>query len=313
MLASEKVALAVFVGAISGIYLLEFLSLLKILLRRVGVLPRRKRRKALRVTSYILHIISALGIICMVYAYFIEPYWIEVVEVEVPAKRLNNMELTIVQISDLHCDCVRRNEDEVVKLVNNIQPDVIVFTGDAVNNPDVLPVFRDTLRRLEARLGKFAVRGNFDTSYSRGELVGETGFKLLERDVVVLKDGDESFCIAGVSCRNHDRVREVLAEVPTGMFCVFLHHYPHIVEDLPQGVVDLSLCGHIHGGQVALPFYGAIITLSPTGKKYERGTYDVNGTLLYVNRGIGMEGGTVPRVRFCARPEITVFKIRPAK
>ncbi len=313
MLASEKVALAVFAGAICGIYLLEFLSLLKILLRRVGVLTRRKRRGALRVSSSLLHIISALGIICMVYAYFIEPYWIEVVEVEVPAKRLNNMELTIVQISDLHCDCVCRNEDEVVKLVNNTQPDVIVFTGDAVNNPDALPVFRDTLRRLEARLGKFAVRGNFDTSYSRGELVGETGFKLLERDVVVLKDGDESLCIAGVSCRNHDRVREVLAEVPTRMFCVFLHHYPHIVEDLPQGVVDLSLCGHIHGGQVALPFYGAIITLSPTGKKYERGTYDVNGTLLYVNRGIGMEGGAVPRVRFCARPEITVFKIRPAK
>jgi predicted MPP superfamily phosphohydrolase len=75
----------------------------------------------------------------------------------------------------------------------------------------------------------------------------------------------------------------------------------------------LFLTGHVHGGQVALPFYGAIITLSKYGKKYEKGRYDIDGKVLYVNRGVGMEGDFVPRVRFFSRPEITVFHIRPLK
>jgi predicted MPP superfamily phosphohydrolase len=75
--------------------------------------------------------------------------------------------------------------------------------------------------------------------------------------------------------------------------------------------VDLYLCGHTHGGQVALPLYGALVTLSKFGKKYESGMYTVGDTILYVNRGIGMEGGLTPKVRFLARPEITVFDIVP--
>jgi uncharacterized protein len=62
---------------------------------------------------------------------------------------------------------------------------------------------------------------------------------------------------------------------------------------------------------VALPIYGAMITLSQYGKKFEQGRYDINGKVLYVNRGIGMEGGNAPRIRLFARPEITVFHIRP--
>jgi predicted MPP superfamily phosphohydrolase len=73
--------------------------------------------------------------------------------------------------------------------------------------------------------------------------------------------------------------------------------------------IDLYLAGHTHGGQVALPFYGALITLSKTGKKYESGLHHLSNTYMYTNRGIGMEGGKAPRVRFCARPEVTVIDI----
>jgi len=62
---------------------------------------------------------------------------------------------------------------------------------------------------------------------------------------------------------------------------------------------------------VALPVYGALVTFSKFGKKYEAGLYREGQTWLYVNRGIGMEGGGAPRFRFWSRPEITVFEIRP--
>jgi len=76
-------------------------------------------------------------------------------------------------------------------------------------------------------------------------------------------------------------------------------------------IVDVYLCGHTHGGQIALPFYGALTTLSKHGKKYEAGLYHEGNTRLYVNRGIGLEGGKAPPMRFFARPEITVFEIGP--
>ena len=62
---------------------------------------------------------------------------------------------------------------------------------------------------------------------------------------------------------------------------------------------------------MALPGYGALITLSKFGKKYESGMYRSDGTMLYVNRGLGLEPSPAPQVRFFARPEIAVFDIVP--
>ena len=61
-----------------------------------------------------------------------------------------------------------------------------------------------------------------------------------------------------------------------------------------------------------MPFYGALVTLSRFGKRFESGLYRVGATWLYVNRGIGMEGGRGARVRFWSRPEVTVIDIYPA-
>ena len=61
-----------------------------------------------------------------------------------------------------------------------------------------------------------------------------------------------------------------------------------------------------------MPFYGALVTLTTTGKQFEAGLYHVGQTTAYVNRGIGTEGGFVPRVRFCARPEVAVIELVPA-
>ena len=101
-----------------------------------------------------------------------------------------------------------------------------------------------------------------------------------------------------------------LDRVPADAFTILLYHYPDEVERARKRRVDLYCAGHTHGGQVALPLYGALLTLSRSGKKYEAGLYRVGETWLYVNRGIGMEGSS-PRVRFCARPEVTVILLEP--
>jgi len=76
-----------------------------------------------------------------------------------------------------------------------------------------------------------------------------------------------------------------------------------------QAGIDLYLCGHTHGGQIRLPLYGAMITSSRLGKQFEMGHYQINGTHLYVNRGVGLEGLGAPRIRFLCPPEVVLFTL----
>ena len=84
-------------------------------------------------------------------------------------------------------------------------------------------------------------------------------------------------------------------------------HNPDFTEMLPEGRIDLILCGHTHGGQVRLPFIGAPVVPSCFGQKYASGLVHGPGTLVYVNRGLGL---IAPPVRFLCRPEITLLRLR---
>ena len=107
-------------------------------------------------------------------------------------------------------------------------------------------------------------------------------------------------------------IEKTLKDVPPDAFTLFLYHTPDLIlEAAATNRVDLYCAGHTHGGQVALPVYGALVTLSKFGKKYESGLHREGPTHLYVTRGVGMEGGSAPRVRFFARPEITVIELAP--
>lgn len=103
-----------------------------------------------------------------------------------------------------------------------------------------------------------------------------------------------------------------MAQMPAKGPAILLYHCPEpdIIDAKYAPRIDLMVAGHIHGGQVALPLYGALATLSRFGKQFEQGFYaDAQGLPLYVSRGIGMEGGDMPRVRFAARPELAVIEL----
>ena len=89
-----------------------------------------------------------------------------------------------------------------------------------------------------------------------------------------------------------------------------MSHMPESAQYAGPGV-DLVLAGHTHGGQVRIPGIGPVITMSRIPRNQAAGLTKLpSGVLLYVNRGIGMEGGSAPRIRFLCRPEIAVFTIR---
>jgi predicted MPP superfamily phosphohydrolase len=304
------VSLAVFLGVTIAVYAAEaylIFGVIKSKRRGQGIPKRFWSGRAI-----LIHLLATAGVICLLYGHLIEPYWIEVKTVEIPTTKLHQTAIRLVQISDTHCTIRPLSEKKVVEIINDLKPDIIVFTGDSANNSRGLKRFKETMKALEARLGKFAVRGNIDAVFWPGvDIFGGTGFVELDgNSIEINKDGEEIW-ITGVTREKEDKIDDVLKKVPDDSFSVFLYHFPDLVEDLNGLNVDLYLAGHTHGGQIAMPFYGAIITLSKFGKKYESGEYKVGNIVLYVNRGLGLASGFNPKMRFFARPEITVFDLKP--
>jgi predicted MPP superfamily phosphohydrolase len=92
---------------------------------------------------------------------------------------------------------------------------------------------------------------------------------------------------------------------------MLLYHKPDLAYAADEVAIDLYLAGHTHGGQVRLPFYGAIYANSRYGKTFEMGLYQLKNTTMYVSRGLGFTGGSAPRIRFLAPPEVTIVDLVP--
>ena len=236
----------------------------------------------------------------------------------------------IVQISDLHMDGWAAHEAElsrVVQSVNDLQPDLIVFTGDLVSfNYHELESLGDTLARLRARDGVLSILGNHDydpyepglSPRQRQALVdslvrwqGERlGWRVLLNEHVVLRRGADSLAVIGVenqSCGVHQVIRrgrltEAMAGTE-GMFRILLSHDPSHwrAEVLPETDIPLTLSGHTHAMQFR------VLGFTPSRWAYPEcdGRYDEGGQTLYVNIGLG---GTLP-TRIGATPEVTLFTL----
>jgi len=306
----ELVSVLLFVLVILMICGLEIVILVRSIRNRLHGLFARKILFAK--PAIVIHVLVLSMFGCLLYSCFVEPRWIDVHSTTLRTVKLKNAGFRIVQITDLHCDRTAGNEERVVQIVNGLKPDIVVATGDYLNDRAGLPRLRQMLGRLEAPFGKFAVTGNFEVRcWSDIDPFEGTGFRKLERETVVVTKGTDSIAISGMGYVPSNATVEPIDSPTDDRYDVFLFHTPDLVEDFADRGIDLYLCGHTHGGQVAMPWYGALITLSKFGKKYESGMYRVGDTTLYVNRGLGLEPRPAPQVRFLARPEIAVFDIFP--
>ena len=151
----EKLVVVMFIAAIVGVYLLEAYLIVDF---AVGALRARKKSYAIaRRPALVGHLLAVMGVLCFLYAYFVEPYWVEVKTVHIQTDKLSKAHIRLVHISDTHCYRNSRNEKKLIEVVKATRPDVIVFTGDALlfNHPALLPVFKEAMKSLDANLGKF--------------------------------------------------------------------------------------------------------------------------------------------------------------
>ena len=313
MTPTERYGLIVVFCLIATVYVFALGGAIRLLLEKFGVI--KTEPKPLQIWfRRVFFSLAFLGLCCFAYAYFVEPYWISIRNIQIKSAKLpkNSKPIRVVHISDIHSDAKVRLEEKLPSAIDEQKPDLIVFSGDAINSPEGLLNFRKCLTEIAKIAPTFVVRGNWDVWYwNKQDLFGETGAKQLNGTAEKLEINGNPIWLSGVFVESEEKLSETLDQIPKNEFSIFLFHYPDLIEEVSRAEIDLYCAGHTHGGQVAMPFYGALVTFSKFGKEYEGGTYQKGKTWLNVNRGIGMEGGNIPRVRFWARPEITVIDIVP--
>jgi len=260
------------------------------------------------------------GVACIAWGAFFEPYRLEVTRTQIVSPKLNGAKrpVRIVHISDLHCDPKVRNELKLPGVIARLSPDLIVYTGDSINSLGGLNNFQRCMTQISEIAPTFVSRGNWDTYFGDIDYFGDTGATELHGANQPLDIAGTRVWVAGAGVLDPHMpepaagvLNRALAGIPEEDFKIFLYHYPDLIYSLADRKVDLHCAGHTHGGQVALPFYGALLTVSRYGKQFEAGLYSpAANTYLYVNRGIGMEG-RAPRVRFWCRPEVSLIEIAP--
>lgn len=256
----------------------------------------------------------------VVYAFYIEPFQLTVSTIPIQSSQVKaGTSLRLVQLSDLHIERITRREEELIRRVNELEPDVIVITGDFPNlsftgDDQTWDEIVEVVRQLDARLGVYLVDGSVESPNQVIRLSQKSGTVALENRVRVIDWEGGTLALMGVEDQTfHQAPVEdfdmVYRHMPEDAFKVVLFHTPDLAPEASAHGVDLYLCGHTHGGQIRLPIYGAVVTSSVYHKRFEMGKYMLGDTLIYVNRGIGMEGKEAPRARFLAPPEIAVFDI----
>lgn len=300
---AQSARVAIFLLLVLIVVATAFWSGLLLLGQRISKKPGPRPRLA--TLSFTL---LGFGVLCFGYAMFIEADWVEVTRITVEtAKWPAGKKLKIAHLSDLHVEGPTRALSRLPELLREEKVDLIVFTGDSLNKAEGTKHFRSTLGGLPARLGRVAVKGNHDVFiWGHVDLFGGGVATELMSDKPEMFEND-TLAVCGAPFRATEGVAGCLASAPKEAFVLFAYHSPDLIEALGTRP-DLYLAGHTHGGQVAMPIYGALITMSNFDKKYESGRYEVNGTTLYVNRGIGFEPH-MPRVRFFARPELTIIDV----
>lgn len=234
----------------------------------------------------------------------------------------------LVQITDFHLGSFPPGNDFVQKVVdatNNEEPDMILFTGDLVNNQasEVEP-YLDTLRLLHASDGIYSIWGNHDyCEYGNNHSIGalkrnrrmlygyqeSLGWHQLMNEHHVVSHGMASIAVIGVEnpgqppFTNRSNLKKAMKGLNPDMFKILLSHDPHHWRREVVGKkIQLTLAGHTHAGQLKIGKW----TPARMAFKEWGGAYRIGEQMLYVSSGIG---GSFP-FRLGAWPELTVITLK---
>jgi predicted MPP superfamily phosphohydrolase len=258
---------------------------------------------------------AALGLLLVVtggWSMGVEPRWLEISRHEIRSPRITEP-LRVALVADLQADGWGRYERRILADTQAEEPDLVLFAGDYLQPDDMeafealRPLLRDALVDLcqGAKLGCVAVRGDVDPDewpslFEGAAAAVATSSRTMDLGPVLVSALDLA-----------DSRSEHPPVPPRDAFHIVLGHAPDFAVAAPPA--DLLLAGHIHGGQVRLPGYGPLLTLSRVPRSWATGRTELpGGGTLVVSRGLGLERGDAPRLRLLCRPELVIIDLSPS-
>ena len=241
------------------------------------------------------------------YATHVEPYRLRVDRATIVTPLVDEP-VRIGVLADVQTRAITGHERRAVELLLAERPDVILIPGDLHQGTEAefaaaLDDYRALLAELTAApAGAFAVSGDSEHQGELLELTEGTGVTVLDDRVVAIDVRGQRLVLAGA------------ADLLGGDgFRILLSHLPDVALDLEEGDADLVVSGHTHGGQVAIPGFGPIVTRTAVPRDVAAGGLgDVDGTPVYVSTGVGMARTTAPQVRLFVRPSVGIIDLVPA-
>ena len=273
-----------------------------------GALPSPARRRFLEQTAIAL---GATPFVAAAYGLLYGRLDVEVTRRRIRLARLPKAfeGFRIAQLSDFHispfmtADQIRR----CVAIANGLKADLVVMNGDYVAwDPAAQGEVVQALAGLRAPYGVFGCLGNHETETETDDsitrLFAAQGIRILRQERAPIRLRGETINLIGIG--DDSQVAEGLVMPDT--VNILLSHGPWAFDRAAELGIDLTLCGHTHGGQLSLEFVHRGLSLSHLETPYDSGWYEKRGSQLYVNRGIGTTGFPI---RVGSRPEITVFEL----
>lgn len=219
--------------------------------------------------------------------------------------------LRIVHLSDFHLGIPSRGAHAVRRAVEwtpERRPDLVLITGDLLSHPRGERLLHALLAQLPE---SFAVLGNHDYGIARDPFARRAApfalrppARLLRDESVTLERRGRTIQVVGVDPPTYlaGRARPARIADPGAGLRILLCHYPRVVDALEPGAFHLVLAGHVHDGQIALPYLAGKLRLAHPRFPYPTGLYRRPAAVLHVSPGLGT---TFVPFRFFARPEAT--------
>jgi uncharacterized protein len=259
------------------------------------------------------------------YGYVFGQHELRVTEVALPVRGFGKAGagLRIAHLSDIHIgqNLSMAQLEKFVARANALAPDLVCITGDIADSPSAdLARFLPVLGQLRAAHGVVAILGNHDHYAGADRVVAElerwTDFRVLRDSSATLYPGGRPLHVIGLDDRGRDwargivscsRLAALVARAPAEVPILLLSHRPDIFPQAAAAGVALTLSGHTHGGQLALPWFGGRRrNLAEFVTPFSRGLYERAAAFLYVNSGLGVTG---QRIRLFTPREIALFDL----
>ena len=271
---------------------------------------RHRSPRVARLASFAALLLIAAG----TWGFGVEPTALEVNYTTIESAKIREP-VRIAVLADIQTDRIGEYERRALLAALEPKPDLILFPGDYLHVLDIAKDFDGLAGRLRALflevpmsapLGAFAVRGN--TEPEGWEVIfADTGVEVfLETETRQLGE----LALTGLACKDSFSDELTVAGAPG--FHIVMGHAPNFA--LGSIDADLMIAGHTHGGQVQLPGLGPLLTMSKVPRDWASGRTDLDdGRVLVVSKGIGLERGYAPRVRFLCPPEIVIIDLKPTR